>query len=54
VETATTIGLDMPFAVKDQAGTVAGPLLVTTSAVAKEARVTVSSHNDAGMTLPLL
>jgi hypothetical protein len=50
VETAkTTIGLDKPFAVKDQAGTVAGPLLVSTSAVVKEAPEIVSLHFDAGI-----
>jgi hypothetical protein len=48
LETATTtIGLDRPFAVKDQAGTVAGPLLVATSAVVKAAPVIVSVHFDA-------
>ncbi|MFC5265109.1 hypothetical protein ACFPJ1_23605 [Kribbella qitaiheensis] len=55
LETATTtIGLDKPFAVKDQAGTVAVPLLVTTSSVPKEARVIVSLHDDAGTPLQLL
>lgn len=48
-ETArTTIGRDLPFAVKDQAGTVAGPRLVSTLAVVREAPVIVSLHFDAG------
>jgi hypothetical protein len=44
----TTIGLDKPFAVKDHAGTVARPLLVSTSADVKKAPVIVSRHFDAG------
>ncbi|TDD19819.1 hypothetical protein E1218_23460 [Kribbella turkmenica] len=35
----TTIGLDKPSAVKDQAGTAMGPRLVLTSAVSREAAV---------------
>src|SRR5437867_4125011 len=49
VETAkTTIGRDKPFAVKDHAGTVARPLLVSTSAVFNAAPVIVSLHFDTG------
>ncbi|MFG1820358.1 hypothetical protein ACGFIF_41830 [Kribbella sp. NPDC049174] len=52
--TATaTIDLDRPFAVKDQAGTVAVPLLVMTSAVRREALVIVRLHDAAGMALQL-
>ncbi|NIK55720.1 hypothetical protein BJY22_001437 [Kribbella shirazensis] len=45
---STTIGLDRPFAVKDHIGTVARPLLVSTSTVFKEALVIVSRHFDTG------